>query len=539
MLKRALVGILVLIVVASAGLFFWARAVFTQDTVRTALAAQLSRSIGQPVTIGSIGATIFPRVTVSLGEVSIGQPVRIQVRALQVGASLGALLSRRIEHASLQLAGARVELPLPDFAMASSSPAPASGGDQRSAAVEIVSIDEIVLSKVEIVSGGRTLRGDVEVVPQGKGVTLKRAALGAGTTTIAVTGQITDLSGPSGELTVKAGVLNLDELMAFVTDFAGGAGVSPAAAGAPPSQTGRTGVPSAAAGTRPVQAARSGASGAAPVMNVAVSLEADRASIGELTLEKLSGRARVTPEGVTLEPIAFGLFGGRYEGTLALSLGATPDFHLKATLTNVDVAAATRFAGSPDTITGRLSGQIDLTGRGTSAPAVLQTARGRARVDITNGTVKNLGLVQTVVVATSMRSGAANQMADRSRDEPFSRLGATLTVAGGSASTQDLQLESKDLLLAAAGAVRLDGRAVNLVGRVQLSDALSQQAGRDLVRYTQEQGRVTLPATITGPASNLQVRIDVADMAKRAITNRASEEVQKALKNGLGGLIKK
>src|ERR1700722_13842405 len=103
MLKKALVGILVLVVVASAGLFFWARAVFTRDTVRTALAAQLSRSIGQPVAIGSIGATIFPRVTVSLGEVSIGQPARIQIRALQVGANLRALLSRRIEHASLQL----------------------------------------------------------------------------------------------------------------------------------------------------------------------------------------------------------------------------------------------------------------------------------------------------------------------------------------------------------------------------------------------------------------------------------------------------
>jgi uncharacterized protein involved in outer membrane biogenesis len=525
MIKKVLAGVLLLVVVASAGLFLWVRAVFTQDAVRTALASQLSQSIGQPVTIGSIGAGIYPRVTVNLGDVSIGQPVRIQVRTLHVGADLGALLSRRIEHASLQLAGARVELPIPTFAMASSSPAPTSGAGQRSAPVEIVSIDEIVLSKVEIVSGGRTLRGDVEVVPQGKGFRLRKATLGADNATIAITGQITDLSGPSGELTVKAGGLNLDQLMAFVTDFAGGAGTSPAPG---------------AAGTPAGQAARTAASGTAPAMNVAVSLDADRATIGSLTLEKLAGRARVTPEGVTLEPIAFGLFGGRYEGTLALSLGATPDFHLKATLSGVDMAAATRFAGSPDTITGRLSGQIDLTGRGTDAAAAMKTARGRGRVDITDGTVKNLGLVQTVVIATSMRSGAANQTAGRSRDEPFSRLGATLTLAGGSASTQDLRLESKDLLLAAAGAVRLDGSAVNLLGQVQLSEALSQQAGRDLVRYTQEQGRVTLPATITGPAQNLQVHIDVADMAKRAITNRASEEVQKALKkNGLGGLFKK
>ena len=129
-------------------------------------------------------------------------------------------------------------------------------------------------------------------------------------------------------------------------------------------------------------------------------------------------------------------------------------------------------------------------------------------------------------------------MAGGSTDEPFTRLGATLRVADGSASTDDLRFESKDLLLNAAGNVRADATSVNLAGKVQLSDELSKQAGSDLTRYTQDQGRVTLPATITGPANNLSVRIDVAEMAKRAITNRATEEAQKRLK-GLGGLIRR
>jgi hypothetical protein len=50
---------------------------------------------------------------------------------------------------------------------------------------------------------------------------------------------------------------------------------------------------------------------------------------------------------------------------------------------------------------------------------------------------------------------------------------------------------------------------------------------------------VTLPATITGSAESPQVRIDVASMAKRAITNRANEEAQKVLKKGLGGLLQR
>ena len=70
--------------------------------------------------------------------------------------------------------------------------------------------------------------------------------------------------------------------------------------------------------------------------------------------------------------------------------------------------------------------------------------------------------------------------------------------------------------------------AIDLTGRVQLSDALSQQAGRDLVRYTQEQGRVTLPVTVGGTVEQPRVSVDAGDMAKRALRNAANEQVSRA-----------
>jgi uncharacterized protein involved in outer membrane biogenesis len=514
MLKKILIAALVLVVLLAGGLFVWARSVLGQDGVRTAIAGQLSKTLGQPVTIGSIGATIYPRVTVNLGGVSIGQPAKITIQTLHVGANFGALLSRRIEHASMNVSGARIELPLPDFAIAASEPAAPS-----SAPVEIVSIDEVVFSDVEIVSGGRTLKGSVDVVPAGKGLTVRRISLAADNTSIDITGQIADLAGPSGELTVKAGALNFDQILAFVSDFSGGAGIN--------AQPPREAPPAAAA------------PGGVPTMNLAIALEADKASMGSLTIDELSGRARIAGDAVTLEPVSFGLFGGRYDGSLALTLGQTPDFRLKARLTGIDMAAATAFAGSPNQITGKLAATLDLAGRGMEAPSVMKSARGTARVDITDGTVKNLGLIQSVVVVTSGRAGAKSSLGGGSKDEPFSRLGGTLNIAGGSASTQDLEFEAKDLVLSAAGAVKLDGTAINLQGQLQLSEELSKQAGSDLVRYTQDQGKVTFPATITGSAQSPQVRIDVGSMAKRAITNRANEEAQKALKKGLGGLFQK
>ena len=112
-IRVILIGVLVAIVVIGGGLFLWARSVLAQDSVRAALAAELSSALGQPVTVGSISAGLYPRVTVNLGEVAIGQPPRIQVRTLSLGTGLGALLSRRIEQASVHLEGAKIELPLP------------------------------------------------------------------------------------------------------------------------------------------------------------------------------------------------------------------------------------------------------------------------------------------------------------------------------------------------------------------------------------------------------------------------------------------
>jgi uncharacterized protein involved in outer membrane biogenesis len=512
----AIVAVFILLTIAAA---VWARSILATETVRTAIAAQASKAIGQPVTIGGIGASIFPRVAIDLEQVAIGQPPRIQAETIHVATNFRALLSRRIEHAALRLSKARVELPLPSFggsAPASEEPTAESAGGS---AVEIVSVDEIVLRDVELVSGARTLHGNIEAALEGKGVVLRSIDLEADDTSISASGRITDLSGPVGELTIKAGALNLDRLLAFASDFASGAGTKAAQ-------------PSAH------QAKRRAEPGA---MNVVLTLEAPKAAIGGMTIDKLAGRARVKPDAILVDPISFGLFGGTYAGTLAANLaGRAPAFRWTAALTNVDVAAASAFAGTPGVVTGRLSGKIDLIGSGADAATAIKTVRGTARIDVVDGIVKKLGLVRNVVIATSMREGSTKQaMAGGSTDEPFTRLGATLRLANGLAATDDMRFESKDLLLTAAGNVRLDATSVNLAGRVQLSDELTKQAGSDLARYTAEQGRVTLPATITGPADNLSVKIDVADMAKRAITNRATEEVEKQLKKGLGSILRR
>lgn len=393
MLKKFLLAAAALVLLLGVAVFIWARSVFAQDTVRSALAAQLSQALGQPVSIEGINASVYPRVTVTLTGVRIGEPARAEIQTLNVGTALGALFSRRIEQASLLLENARVDLPLPLPGLAASE-----GHGDSTSPVQLVSIEDVTLRNVEIVSGGRTLRGDVEIGPRDGGYEIRRLVLSADDMSLEATGFISDPTGPVGELVVNAGALNFDQLLAFVADFQSGAGLAPTS----PTSSGEPRSPPTA-------------KAAAPGMNVAIALKAERATIGDLALIAVSGQARVLPGEVTLAPVAFGVFDGRYEGSLALTVDEVPAFHLTATLAGIDVGAATAFAGSPDTISGRLSGRIDLKGRGVEAGSVARTTAGTVRVDVADGIVRTWGwsarsLLPRPTAPTPVRRPAAGRL---------------------------------------------------------------------------------------------------------------------------------
>jgi uncharacterized protein involved in outer membrane biogenesis len=512
-MKKVLGGISILLVIAAITLALYARSVLTGDAVRAAVAAQVSSALGQPVTIGGLGASIYPRVTMDLTDVTIGGPDRVHLSSMHLGTGLRALFSRRIEGAAVRIDGARITLPVPVF----STPGSAAGGSTAgSTPVEIVSIDEIVLRNVELIGGGRTLRGDIELVPQGKGVQIRRLDLTAEGTTINMTGALTSFAPVEGRIDAVAEALDVDRLLAFLADFTAGS-APPVATAAPAAAASSTGVDG----------------------RLTFVLRADRATTGGLTLSDLQTTAQVLPGGVTFEPLTFGVFSGRYSGRMQVALGGTPEFDWRGTVEGIDAAALMAFAGSPNTMTGTLAGKIALDGRGLEMEQALRTARGTARIDITDGTIAGLSLVRTVVTAGSGRGGLLTSASTAfggsgaGGSERFSRLGTTLTIAGGSMTTTDLALSSPDLDLLAGGSVTLESMTTRFDGRVQLSEELSKSAGTDLYRYAQENGRVTLPVGVSGPLGNLSVRVDVSDAAARAIRNRAAEEAAKAIERNL------
>jgi uncharacterized protein involved in outer membrane biogenesis len=294
-------------------------------------------------------------------------------------------------------------------------------------------------------------------------------------------------------LKVKANRLDVDEFMALASAFA-------------PASTGST---SATAG----QPAR-----------IAARVSAETASAGGVTVRQFATDLEVVGGRVSLSPLTFQLFGGRYQGSLAATLRNTISATLRSRVIDVDVAQLAEFGGSPGSISGRLTGAGTFSGSGADFAGVLTSARGEGSASIVNGNIRHLDLVRTVVLFFGRPAPDAGASSDH-----FDRLDATFALANRVVNAQALSLHSSDADIVGNGTLSLDSKALD--GRVDmsLSEALTRQAGTDLARYTREGNRIVLPANIGGTLDRPRITIDASAAVQRGLRN----EIQRRL----GGLL--
>jgi hypothetical protein len=204
---------------------------------------------------------------------------------------------------------------------------------------------------------------------------------------------------------------------------------------------------------------------------------------------------------------------------------------VKGQLAGIDMDRVMELAGSKGAITGKLGGSVNVSGSGGDPQKALARARGNGAIAITDGKMKGLQLVREIVLAF----GKPDAVQPSAGGESFSKLGATFNLANNVMTLTDLSFLSRDVELKGGGTVRLTGSALDVKANAMLSEDLTRQAGTDLVRFTAENGKVTLPATVTGTLDDPKVRIDVGNAAKRAVTNELKTQGESLLK----GLLNK
>jgi uncharacterized protein involved in outer membrane biogenesis len=477
--------IVVLLLVATVGLYWF----FSGDGMRRALEQQATSWLGQPVRIKAAAAQIFPRPGIGLSGIEVGEPVVLTLASVDLSTDLRALLNRRIEDASVVISDSRIQMPLPfgmpdENASAKQEPASQSGG------VEVVSVREISLRDVRIVSRGREVIVSADSSLNGDRLTIESFTARSGSTELRVEGEADLAPSIDAKVRVKANKVDVDELLALVAAFT------------PERRAARRGSPQ-----RP--------------MKVSADIQADSATAAGVQITQFTTRMALDGDRLALSPLTFALFGGSYDGALNARLGDTMSMTLRSNLKGLDVAQLAAFGGSPDTITGTLDGTGTFSAQGADMATALASANGKGAVAIADGTIKRLNLVRTVVLFFGRPAPDTAAASDQ-----FERIDATFSLARQVFRADTFSMHSRDADVTGTATLSLDTGALDGTVDLKLSEELSAQAGTDLARYTREENRVILPARLGGTLEQPRITINALAAIRRGIQNEIRDRLK-------------
>src|SRR5688572_16827190 len=347
--------VIVVLVVGAAGALYW---FLSGDGIRRTLEQQASVWLGQPVQIGSARAQFFPRIGLELSDVRAGNPVRVTLKSVSISAPLQPLLKRRIEDAEVTLANSRIELPLP-FSIPTTGDADTKKPNEASTSggMQLVSVRAITLRDITIASRGREVTVSADSSLTGSRLDLQRFTAASGKTALEATGVVQLEPAIDANLTVKANRLDLDELLALASAFSSDPAPAPnrtSAGSEAPSKAQST-----TAGLTPSALRATGVKKPRPTRirptRIVARITAATAQTGDLEVRNLAATVESQGQRVSLTPLTFELFDGRYEGSIIATLGNTMSANIRSQITNLDVAKLAAYGGAADTVTGRLS----------------------------------------------------------------------------------------------------------------------------------------------------------------------------------------
>jgi uncharacterized protein involved in outer membrane biogenesis len=523
MIKKLLLAAGVLLIVGIVALFLIARSMLGAESVRARVQAQLSELTGRPVTIKAAGARVFPRVALELTEVTIGDPAAITVNRASVTTGLRGLFARRIEQAEVSLKDASVTLPLrappgsppggpaapedtpaarPNDAAAAASPppgSPAEAGGFTIASVRVISVENL---RVNV--AGKAVRIDLASALDGDRLEVSRLTARSEHSNLEATGAMESLRRLQGAFTVTGKPLDLDELLALTAGMAGSRD----------------------------SAGRAGPGSADDSMRIDVKVSAPEGRVAGYDFSDLSTAVAVTPARIAMSPLTIGMFGGRFNGTMRVDPARDPAaIEANGAISSMDAAALAAAGGSNGAISGRVDATISLSALGVDSATLLKTIRMSADGAVTDGHIPNLDLVRELILAFGKPSGVPPP----GSGSAFSRLGGTFELAGGTLSSNNLAMASRDFDLAGRMTMAVPHGRLDARVDVTLSRELTKQAGTDLRRYAEEDGRVVLPARITGSLAEPVVTVDLKSALGRAFEN----ELKRKGKSLLDQLFKK
>jgi AsmA protein len=195
-------------------------------------------------------------------------------------------------------------------------------------------------------------------------------------------------------------------------------------------------------------------------------------------------------------------FKGTVEGNGSFAMAEDPSpFRMKAKVTEVDAdTLVNAFSSSKDVLKGKLNGEVALGGVGLSFDALKKSLTGNGKMQIKDGEIPWLNLINRLVQALGGQGGGKEKTT-------FDDLSTAFTVKNGMVSVPNLLLSEKDTAIKLSGDIGLDS-TLKMEGEAHLPTAVTGDlTGKGWNFLLDDRGRLTIPFTLRGAVNDPKVGI--------------------------------
>jgi uncharacterized protein involved in outer membrane biogenesis len=524
MRRRSLAVIAVVFgVIAALAVLLAIRGSLISDYVREIAESRLSTALGQPVSIGQLGFSLTPRPAFTGADIRVGdsaqQAPAVSLDRVEVFPVLRSFFRGPIHITEVSLDGFTISL-LRDaegrWRAPAVFPAPirstfAPGGATVDKAGGSIDIDRVR------VAGGRLLIFDVGM----DGAIRERSRIDDMRTELVTTPgglRLAPLTGRvggaeiSGEAETDPQSVRLNFSAPAIRDADLAALFGLLAASRPAVVRIEEAAPAAASVSVSIDRATSRLTGSG-------TLRAPSLTIEPLRLQQLNAPFVIQGNQLTFTPTTFTINGGSHEGRFTLTLGDTPAWAMDGVVRDLDMGALLdTIAGRDAKLDGR--GRIDAKLKGRFEPGFLTRMEGGSRLVVSNGVLHDFPLLAAVNRALRLSQGDG-------QDTRFEELTASLAIARGTATTDDLVIQAGHLRALLGGRIGFD-RSVDLRGRAIVSAervAAGVDSVRELARLSKG-GEIIVPLTITGSLDAPKFNIDVGSIIREGVVDELKRRLQ-------------
>ena len=280
-------------------------------------------------------------------------------------------------------------------------------------------------------------------------------------------------------------------------------------------------------------------------------LRSDAGTLRDIDYQKLLADFALREEVATLDKLALEAFDGTYDGGGRYDMrnADAPQFDFRSKIRGMNLKGllGTQMPGAEEKIEGTLEADLQLAGSGKEWEVIREKLVGEGRVDVKEGKLKDVNLAEQVLTGVTGIPGLSNFVSERTRqkypeifstgDTAFEKLGGSVQIANGRATTDDITLAARDYSILGKGTFELVNR-LDFTATLVASEKLTLDVTEDVkeAKYLRnEQGRIAIPFRLTGSLPDVKPRPDTEYIAK-AIGRAAVEKgIEKGLDKLLGG----